>query len=204
MHAIMPMPAMSSSAMTSSFVIGIESGLGSLASSLGRAVTLPRFDRLLALDPSSAAARSRFAYRLDAAVREADRAVLLVGSGIACPAIAWWARLSPRQYTSRVAGALFFAPEAGRSEVHGAFASPRERLGFPSIVLGDPASEPDAALAAGWGSEVIAYGTDDESLPAGAKPWHWVQRTVRHWTAAIVEHDVRLAASLAGQTNHEA
>lgn len=184
------------------FVIGIGSGLGEMAARLGRTSGLPRFDLQLALGTESAAARSRFAYQLDSAVRDANRSVVLMGAGAACSAIAWWARLSPRQYTSRIAGALFFAPEDGDPVAAHGFASPRERLGFPSIVVDGLAARPSASavatLATAWGSDIRPSGIGIEALPGGSTSWGWIGRTVRGWTASVVEHDVRLAASLAG------
>ena len=56
--------------------------------------------------------RSIWAAQLDAAVMRADRAVVLVAEGIGCHAASWWARLTPRSYVSRVAGALMFDPPA--------------------------------------------------------------------------------------------
>jgi len=62
------------------------------------------------LDVRSAADRTRWAARLDDAVRGADRAVLLVADGLGCAASAWWARLSPADYVARIAGAILALP----------------------------------------------------------------------------------------------
>ena len=58
------------------------------------------------LDVRSVADRTRWAAKLDDAVRGADRAVLLVADGLGCAASAWWARLSPGDYVARIAGAI--------------------------------------------------------------------------------------------------
>src|SRR3954462_4556147 len=80
------------------------------------------------------AERNLLAAKLDAAVTRADGAVLLVAEGASCFATAWWARLSPESYVSRVAGALFFQPieeDANVEDLLDTFASPRTRLPFP-------------------------------------------------------------------------
>jgi uncharacterized protein len=185
----------------SAFVIGVEPQRGLLGARLARQGLKPRFDRQVTLGDLGAGARSRIGYRIDQAVREADRAVLLVGSGVACAAIAWWSRLSPAHYTDRVAGALFFAAEETGQGDATAFASPAAPLNFPSAVVQGFADRPDparaAGLALGWGSHVV-----DDSAAAiravgdRARPLHWLQRTMRDWTAAIVEHDIRTASAI--------
>jgi hypothetical protein len=187
----------------SAFVIGVEPLRESLGAQLARHGLKPRFDRRVTLGDLGTGVRSRIGYRFDQAVREADRAVLLVGSGVACAAIAWWSRLSPAQYTDRVAGALFFAAEeAGQGDAM-AFASPAAPLTFPSAVVQGFADRPNPAraadLALGWGSHVVdARAAAIRDVGDRAKPIHWLQRTMRDWTAAIVEHDIRIASAIAG------
>jgi uncharacterized protein len=98
--------------------------------------------------------RNLLGARLDSAVTHAEGAVLLVAEGAGCFATAWWARLSPASYVSRVAGALFFDPIADEAEnvesLMDIFASPRTRLPFPSIVLGR--DDPHGARRAGAGA----------------------------------------------------
>lgn len=134
------------------------------------------------------AERNLLAARLDQAVTGADRAVLLLAEGAGCLAAAWWARLSPEAYVSRVKGALFFAP----SEDAPAFASPRIRLPFPSILLDD--SGRDAArlraLAESWGSGMEESG---DTLFTRA------QRAVERFTAGVVYRDLRQARGLMGR-----
>jgi pimeloyl-ACP methyl ester carboxylesterase len=127
--------------------------------------------------------RNVLAARIDAAVTQADRAVLLVAHGAACFAAAWWARLSPSSYVSRVAGALLFAPaDSGES-----FASPKIALPFPSMLVESAVPRLDVrALALGWGSEVV-------DAPAAGSP---VRRAIERFTAAVVESKVRAAESL--------
>lgn len=129
-------------------------------------------------EAGTVAQRNLLGARIDAAVTQADRAVLLVAQGAACFAAAWWARLSPSGYVSRVAGALLVAPvEDGES-----FASPRVALPFPSMLVESSVARLDGrALALGWGSEVVR------------SP---VRRAIERFTGAVVESRVRAAESL--------
>src|SRR4051812_24931691 len=71
----------------------------------------PRFgDTHVDYAADTPARRNLWAARLDEAVLHADKPVLLIASGESCLATAWWARLSPSGYVSKVAGALLFAP----------------------------------------------------------------------------------------------
>lgn len=184
----------------SAYVIGLLPEAG-LAERLAAHGLLPRIDRRLTLDDNAAANRSRIGYRIDQAVREADRAILFVGSGVACAAIAWWTRLSPRHYADRVAGALFYAPEDGQGEAAAQFASPSSRLRYPSAVIDGFAARPDAItvarLANDWGSQIVGGAP---TLPGAATkpPAHWLNRTLRSWTASIVEHEVRAVSATTG------
>lgn len=134
------------------------------------------------------AQRNVTAALIDDAVAGADRAVLLIAEGIGCAATAWWARLSPRSYVERVAGALLIDPEAGAGAAP--YASPRSRLPFPSLVLGTGL---DAQHLSGeWGSRLLAA----PALPAAA-PRNGLLRTVmQRFTTAIVEGDVNRARRL--------
>lgn len=131
---------------------------------------------------SSRAERNLLGTRLDRAVNEADRAVLLLAEGAGCLAAAWWARLSPAAYVSKVKGAVFFRPDDRAAAV---FASPKIRLPFPSIVLDDAAElSPELrALAESWGS-----GTDEA---AGEGVLARAHRAVERFTAGVVERDIR-------------
>lgn len=144
--------------------------------------------------------RNLLGVRLDAAVMQADRAVLLLAHGAGCFATAWWARLSPASYVARVAGAIFFQPaESSDGELHQAFASPHVRLPFPSVMIG--ASAPRAAtltdlhtLAEGWGSSLLGAGS---TRAHGA--FERTRRAIARFTAGVVERDLDTAARLAGR-----
>lgn len=149
------------------------------------------------------AERNLLGARLDSAVTRAEGAVLLVAEGASCFATAWWARLSPAPYVSRVAGALFFDPIAQGDEsvesLLDTFASPRTRLPFPSIVLGrdDRRSALAArveALAEGWGSGVIAGARSD-----APRPLRRTRGIIERFTAGVVAREVRTGRALMGR-----
>jgi serine hydrolase len=148
----------------------------------------------------TASERNLLGARLDSAVTRAEGAVLLVAEGAGCFATAWWARLSPATYVSRVAGALFFDPIAEEGEsveslLH-TFASPRTPLPFPSIVLGrDDRRSLVAArvrtLADTWGSGVIAGSRSD-----AAGPLKRTRGIIERFTAGVVAREVRTHRAL--------
>lgn len=151
-------------------------------------------DVQLTLDDHSREARDVWAARLDHAVAQADKAVLLVAEGAACLATIWWARLSPSHYVSRVSGAVFFQPPATAAlDRQGGqlFASPDGALPFPSLVADDAANGP--ALARICGGRLLA--------PPGAAPavpglWRQAQRLFERLSAGVVEHDMRVLRTL--------
>lgn len=143
----------------------------------------------------SVSERNILAARLDRAVAEAGREVLLIAEGTTCFAAAWWARLSPRSYVERIAGALLIDPrDEDAAPRH--FASPRIRLPFPSLLIADEpgAAERIAAWSGEWGSRQVATrGNVDE-----ARRWQRTRRLVTRFTAAIVEADMLRADKLRG------
>ncbi|MBO9622303.1 MAG: alpha/beta hydrolase [Sphingomonas sp.] len=148
------------------------------------------------------AERNLLGAKLDAAVTQADRAVLLLAQGAGCHAAAWWARLSPASYVSRVAGAILFQPmdaEADEAELSETFASPRIRLPFPSVVVGGGQGRGELlpqirALAENWGSRVVV----ERDSPAQTA-FRRTRRVIARFTAGVVERDVDAAARLLGQ-----
>lgn len=152
----------------------------------------PRYgDQHVALDDD--ARRGIWAAQLDAAVMRAERAVVLVAEGMGCHAASWWARLTPKHYVSRVAGALLFDPAEAGGGRHDAFASPAVALPFPSLVLaGDAAAAPAAAID-GWGARLI----DGRRLRGGEqRPWLSAQRLIERFTAGVIERDVERVLAL--------
>lgn len=159
-----------------------------------------RADAHIPFKARTAAERNLLAAKLDAAVTQADRAVLVLAQGAACFATAWWARLSPASYVSRVAGALFFEPiaqdERRVGDLLDTFASPRSALPFPSIVLGGETVQAGLrpqvrSLAESWGSRVVVGGH-----AAIDSPLSRTRRAIERFTAGMVERDMRVADAL--------
>ncbi|MDP1028595.1 alpha/beta hydrolase [Sphingomonas sp. KR1UV-12] len=149
------------------------------------------------LSVRSAGDRTRWAARLDTAVRGADRAVLLVADGLGCAASAWWARLSPADYVDRIAGALLFAPNEGAEP--GLFDSPQTRLPFPSLVIQPgAAATPVQAAVDDWGSRLV-IGARERQRGSGAVAWRQAQRLFLRLTEQVVAHDVDRAHAIAGR-----
>lgn len=149
------------------------------------------------------AERNLLGARLDAAVTHAEGAVLLVAQGASCFATAWWARLSPASYVSRVSGALFFDPIAEEEEnidtLLDTFASPPTHLPFPSIVLGGEDKRSALAtrvraLAEGWGSGMVAASRSD-----AAGPMRRTRGIIERFTAGVVAREVRTGRALIGR-----
>lgn len=158
--------------------------------------------RSLALSVRSRAERKIWAARLDQAVCATQRPVLLVADGLGCAASAWWGRLSPADYVSRVAGALLFAPRGEDTAVEGdpgLFASPGTLLPFPSVVI---QPQHDAAAirttVEGWGSQLVA-GRRARSVVAERGAWQQAQRLFLRVTKQVVAHEVARAEALIGR-----
>lgn len=146
------------------------------------------------VDIRSRGERNIWAARLDRAVREADTRVLLIADGIGCAAGAWWARLSPAHDVGRIAGALLFAPHAGRGDL---FASPGARLPFPSLVI-QPGDDADVRTTiATWGSRLVV-GERPRDRHSGLVAWRQAQRLFLRLTQQMVEHDVDRGRAITG------
>lgn len=143
----------------------------------------------IAVRGDTVAQRTALAARIDAAVLEANRAVMLVAQETACMAAAWWARLSPKSYIANVSGALMIAPD-GRHCAELRFASPRVALPFPSIAIGN--DDQTQRLGCEWGSRLI----DAPLAIGGDGPTNRLRTMISRFTAAIVERDVGSAERL--------
>ncbi len=149
------------------------------------------------LDARSRQDRDIWAARLDRVVRDADTRVLLVADGLGCAASAWWARLSPADHVSRIAGALLFAPPA-HGDPEALFASPRARLPFPSLVIQPDTPTGDlTADVEEWGSRLIV-GERTRQRGAGLVAWRQAQRLFLRLTEQMVEHDVDRGRAITG------
>lgn len=143
----------------------------------------------VALSSQTPQARNASAARLDDAVLQADKPVLLLAEGAACFAAAWWARLTPAPYVAKVAGALLFRPLNEGGDTRATFASPKVRLPFPSLLVDDPIAL-NTALAGDWGSQ-LADPRDVQRGRGRASPWRQAQRMIERYTLSVVVRDVR-------------
>jgi uncharacterized protein len=144
--------------------------------------------------------RDLWAAGMDQAVLRAEKPVLLIASGVTCLAAAWWARLSPGHYVTRIAGALLFDPldPAEGRERPALFGAPPVPLPFPSVVVESRdgsaiPGHPTSALAQGWGSSV-AY-LPSVARRAGAR-WQAAHEALTSATSRIVERRMRVADAL--------
>lgn len=117
----------------------------------------------------------RWALQLDAAISRRTEPVILAARGVACLAVAWWAKLSPKIYTRGIEGAIFDAPlQVGFGQAHIAAAasvSPAIKLPFPSIVTSaaSPVIEQILALADSWGSHFIDTDHAQDEYPSNRR-----------------------------------
>lgn len=112
--------------------------------------------------------RNTWVNKLNAAIRQADRPVILAAHSLGCLAVAWWAALENPPFGHPVAGALLVAPpevdaatQDGRLTPFGP--APKGLLPFPSIVAAsrnDPYISFTRAhtLAKFWGSHCVDAG----------------------------------------------
>ncbi len=112
--------------------------------------------------------RNSWVTRLNFAIRDAGRPVVLVAHSLGCLAVAWWAALERPAYGDPVVGALLVAPpEVDVAPVDPRLAgfapAPIQPLPFPSIVVAsrdDPYVEQQRArrLALFWGGQFADAG----------------------------------------------
>jgi len=79
--------------------------------------------------------------RLNAAIAEAERPVLLAAHSLGCLTVAWWAQTADPALLAKVAGALLVAPpevdhRTNDPRVASFAPTPREPLPFPAILVG--------------------------------------------------------------------
>jgi predicted alpha/beta hydrolase family esterase len=108
----------------------------------------------------------RWALQLDAAMAHRPEPVVVLARGVACLAVSWWAKLSPRSYLTNIRGAIFLSPLTigfGQAAIAAAARlSPAIKLPFPSIVTGaqSPTMEQMLMLADSWGSRFVDAGAE--------------------------------------------
>ena len=158
--------------------------------------------RALPLSVRSRADRKIWAAKVDQAVCATQRPVLLIADGLGCAASAWWGRLSPADYVSRIAGALLFAPRGEETVADGdpgLFASPGTPLPFPSVVIQPQHDE--AAIRStldAWGSRLIA-GRRVRLVADERGAWQQAQRLFLRVTHQVAAHEVARAEALIGR-----
>jgi predicted alpha/beta hydrolase family esterase len=134
--------------------------------------------------------RNSWVNRLNLAIRDAGRPVILIAHSLGCHAVAWWAALERPAYGDPVIGALLVAPpEVDVAPVDDRLKpfgpTPKGPLPFPSIVVAsrdDPWIQPHRArrLAQFWGSRFAdagAVGHINADSDLGA--WHFGQFLLR-------------------------
>lgn len=124
--------------------------------------------------------RNNWVNRLNLAIHQAGRPVVLVAHGLGCLAVAWWAEYERPEHGNPVVGALLVAPpdvdRPGTDPRLARFAScPRAPMPFPSFLAAsqdDPSCTLRTAqlLALDWGSRFAFAGT------AGLGDWHFGKR----------------------------
>jgi predicted alpha/beta hydrolase family esterase len=127
--------------------------------------------------------RNNWVNRLNLAIMQARRPVVIVAHGLGCHAVAWWAEYERPLYGNPVVGALLAAPpDVDRADVGARLArfapSPRSPLPFPSYLAAsrdDPACDLHAAqlLASDWGSR-FAYAGAAGGIDCASGVGDWV------------------------------
>lgn len=113
----------------------------------------------------------RWALQLDAVFAHRRDPIVILAQGVACLAVAWWARLSPHSYVKAIQGALFLTPLSvgfGQDAIAAAARQgPSTRLPFPSVLAGmtSPFVGRSLALADEWGSRFVEIGADTANGP---------------------------------------
>ena len=137
--------------------------------------------------------RSDWVHALDAAIKEAEGAVVLAAHSLGCALTAWWAaERSAAPHAAKVKGALLVAPpDVERADfpafVNGFSPLPRKPLPFPSIVVAssdDPwCDQPRAkSWAADWGAQFHNIGARGH-INAASGLENWPQG--RHWISEL-------------------
>jgi predicted alpha/beta hydrolase family esterase len=134
--------------------------------------------------------RNGWVNKLNLAVRDAGRPVILVAHSLGCHAVAWWAAMEKPGFANPVIGALLVAPpELDVAPIDDRLTSfgpaPRSPLPFPSIVAAshdDPYIQFHRArrLAQFWGSRFADAGTVGHiNAQSALGTWHFGQFLLR-------------------------
>lgn len=124
--------------------------------------------------------RNTWVNKLNIAIHQADRPVILVAHGLGCLAVAWWAEYEQPSYANPVVGALFAAPpdvdRPGSDPRLAHFgACPRKPLPFPGFLTanrGDTFCSLRTAqrLASDWGCRFV-FGDQADTGAQTAGDW---------------------------------
>ena len=153
--------------------------------------------------------RNSWVTRLNLAVTQAERPLILVAHSLGCHAVAWWAALADEEVRQKVAGALLVAPpEVDAFPTDHRLASfgptPKAILPFPSIFVAsrnDPYVQFDRAraLAGFWGSRFVDGGyLGHINAETGLGAWEEGQQL-----AALVTSHAPVPPTLAGLSPHQ-
>lgn len=138
--------------------------------------------------------RNTWVNKLNLAIREADRPVVLVAHSLGCLAVAWWAQLEQPAPGGRVRGALLVAPpEVEHDPLDPRIATfapaPADHLPFPAILVGSR-NDPYMAylgarrLAQRWGCRFADAGESGHiNAEAGLGDWPFGQFLLRQLTS---------------------
>lgn len=139
--------------------------------------------------------RNTWVNKLNLAIRQADRPVILAAHSLGCLAVAWWAQLEQPGPESPVRGALLVAPPEVDHRPHdprvATFApTPSQPLPFPSILVGSHNDHymglrEARRLSRIWGSSFADAGHAGHiNADSGLGDWHFGQfllgQLIRH------------------------
>ncbi|MBT2188101.1 RBBP9/YdeN family alpha/beta hydrolase [Sphingobium nicotianae] len=153
------------------------------------------------LESWDAPRRNAWVNKLNLAIRDAGRPVILVAHSLGCHAVAWWAAMEQPAFGDPVLGALLVAPPEvdvapmdARLKPFGP--TPKAPLPFPSIVVAshdDPYIQFHRArrLAQFWGSRFADAGSVGHiNAQSNLGAWHFGQfllRKLGRWGKALAE-----------------
>lgn len=121
--------------------------------------------------------RNTWVNKLNLAIHQAERPVILVAEDIGCLAVAWWAEYERPAFADPVIGALLVTPpdvdRPGADPRLAPFgACPRQALPFPAFVVADRRDAQarlvtTTQLASDWGAGFTVDEVDDRGWEAG-------------------------------------
>lgn len=126
--------------------------------------------------------RNAWVTKLNQAIRNAPRPLVICAHSLGCLAVAWWAVLEGQVGDEPVAGAMLVAPpDCERDDASGSIGGfgsmPRRLLPFPSVLVASrndayASIEASRAMARSWGSEFVDIGNAGH-INAESNLGHW-------------------------------